>query len=717
MRIAFPFCIGVIFLIIFYIRYSSIDSDYYYLRDDGLITLSHAKNLIDYGFIGVGPSGERVEGYSAPVQFFIYAIVYFFLRLNFSVFDTAQTLVCTFTVGVTFSLFFCERRYYSIISAMFTAFMLTQSTSFIEWHSSGMENAITHCLFLITAYLFFTFARSKVIDYRLSIVPFLASISRLDGMYNVLPILVIFSVYWRIVNKTNKGVIFSLATLSWWAAYNAWRYFYFGDLTPNTAYAQDIFVVDRAYALMTFDFSFLSNSLDLSKQIFLAHGGQFLLPALPALLVTKWRNGYGLLFAISVSIIITATCNPFFFGETRLDPTRTTTQMAIFVFVAISCILSCVQINRLSVIVPILMLIGYAEYSATYTTPHFLCCRLARFDGVRQTFLRAAAAEALPRPTVSNPDLGLMSWYKDFNIVDLGRLGSQFMAKLKNGPALGNYFFDYAAPDLINSHHFWSCRYFESIFADPRFRERYTPIAEEIVRYESCGDEPLPVGTWIRNDIRKSANTPERSLIDDLAKDLSVNRIQDELRACASRNGHVGDCAYVSRTAFRFLPEFRSSGRLLDLISAFVESKTKEFDLFLLTGFEDGQAANKVIASFEEAALAEPGNIQIGTGNGFDVYLNRRYLAYVNRKCSVPDILPPFYLHVVPRKSTSPEANVVSFLNLDFSFRTFGFKDNQKCVAFRYLPNVDISSIITGQWSPQYDVQIWNVHSDITTNR
>ena len=29
---------------------------------DGVITLSHARNLVDFGFIGHSPSGERVEG-------------------------------------------------------------------------------------------------------------------------------------------------------------------------------------------------------------------------------------------------------------------------------------------------------------------------------------------------------------------------------------------------------------------------------------------------------------------------------------------------------------------------------------------------------------------------------------------------------------------------------------------------------------------------------
>jgi hypothetical protein len=62
---------GCLFALILFLGTRNIPKNFYRIRDDGLITLSHAKNLIDYGFIGVNPSGERVEGYSAPVQFIL----------------------------------------------------------------------------------------------------------------------------------------------------------------------------------------------------------------------------------------------------------------------------------------------------------------------------------------------------------------------------------------------------------------------------------------------------------------------------------------------------------------------------------------------------------------------------------------------------------------------------------------------------------------------
>ena len=69
-------CGGVFVLVFYAVGYANIPGDYYVARDDGVITMSHGRNLVEHGFIGVGPSGERVEGYSAPVQMFAYALVY-----------------------------------------------------------------------------------------------------------------------------------------------------------------------------------------------------------------------------------------------------------------------------------------------------------------------------------------------------------------------------------------------------------------------------------------------------------------------------------------------------------------------------------------------------------------------------------------------------------------------------------------------------------------
>ena len=77
-------CGGILFCAILQWRYLGIDPDFYQFRDDGVITLSHARNWIDFGFIGVGPSGERIEATSAPLQLLLYAAAYAVTGVGFS---------------------------------------------------------------------------------------------------------------------------------------------------------------------------------------------------------------------------------------------------------------------------------------------------------------------------------------------------------------------------------------------------------------------------------------------------------------------------------------------------------------------------------------------------------------------------------------------------------------------------------------------------------
>ncbi|HEX9368396.1 MAG TPA: hypothetical protein VF921_17325, partial [Vicinamibacterales bacterium] len=64
------------FLLAFHHKAAEVPPANYADRDDAVITLSHARNLVEYGFIGVSPSGERVEGFSAPLQFWIATATY-----------------------------------------------------------------------------------------------------------------------------------------------------------------------------------------------------------------------------------------------------------------------------------------------------------------------------------------------------------------------------------------------------------------------------------------------------------------------------------------------------------------------------------------------------------------------------------------------------------------------------------------------------------------
>ena len=108
LRTPFPlsFLSGLLFVLIFQWAYSGIGNWKYQVRDDGVITMSHARNLVDYGFIGINPSGGRVEGYSAPAQLFLYATAYATTGVGYAAYAEMQTIVATFLLGALLILFF-----------------------------------------------------------------------------------------------------------------------------------------------------------------------------------------------------------------------------------------------------------------------------------------------------------------------------------------------------------------------------------------------------------------------------------------------------------------------------------------------------------------------------------------------------------------------------------------------------------------------------------
>ncbi len=581
---------GLVFISIFYVSYSGIDSDLYQARDDGVITMSHAKNWVEHGFIGVAPSGGRVEGYSAPVQFFIYAGLYGLTGIGYEAFSNGQTAVFTFLLGVLFALFFRESRYAVLILSVFAAIILAAHRPFFLWHGSGMENPITHVLFLATVLILYTFARTERIVYPWAGVVFLATISRLDSVYHIAPLLVIFSVFWLMTHKNLRGLIFSILVFGLWVGFHLWRYIYFGDLSPNTATAQGIDMGDRLRAIG--NPANVKAMGKLSGRILSVHGGYLLIITLPFLYFVRGNKALSLLLLLIGSFILTAFFNPFFFGLTRLDYSRTTTQMVLGVVLGVMIILYFVQpIKRLLWIVPVFLMVGTFVFTEYRINSYNLCCTTKGFDNFRKEFIKIAEAESLPRPTVSTPDLGVLSWHKQFNIVDLGWLGSPIMAKMKHQPIAiqSDYFFNYAAPDMMESHTEWSCIHKISIFDNPEFRRLYDPIRESLSQRDNlCNGANLLNGIWIRKDILRDSGTAERILIDDITAELSVARLHEELTTC--QQDPDKNCVYVARTAFRFLPEYREGGHISALNEVFSQSRTKDYDLYLINGYKDGQA-------------------------------------------------------------------------------------------------------------------------------
>jgi hypothetical protein len=695
---------GLIFLLIFYIAYGQIDSNFYHHRDDGLITLSHAKNWIDFGFIGVNPSGERLEGYSAPVQFFLFALAYLLGSISYTLFMDWQTLLGTFLLGYIFVLYFVRQPYFALGAAVLAAIALTLCTSFLEWHASGMENPITHVLFAGSVYLLYRFALQQKIQFAWVIIFVLASLSRLDGIYHIFPILLCFALYWYFVEKKWQGFYLLGFFLLLWSAYQGWRYYYFGSLASNTLLAQQLNVGGRLEAIFTLQRWYFLDALQLSKVIWTNHAGILLYLIVPLVFLARWQRSTALLFGLCICLVITTSLNPLFFGETRLDPTRSTTQMAFFVLVAFFCVVQNCSKKWLAVAATVLLL---PLLIWMRTAPYYICCGVNSFSPIGDEARVIAQQQDLFRPSFANPDLGIMSWNKEFNLLDLGMLGSSMFSKVRQGPILADYFFDFAAPDIIETHETWSCQYWHTLFSDPRFEQRYRPIRQTVVRYGSCQDQPLPKGIWVRRDIEQAANTAERRLIDDLKKNLTTERLAQELARCQQTNPQAADCAYVARAAYRYLPEFRKQGKAQDLVTLFDQSQSRPFDQFLLTAYANAQAYLVTLDWLTQRYLNENSGKLTMSSNGFRIGIDHHFLMIAKSDCKKVDLKQPFLIRYKEGSLKAQES---------FDFLQKGFEIGSTCIASVPLGSEKIQSIKSvGQWMPKEDRILWQVDFESKT--
>jgi hypothetical protein len=254
-------------------------------------------------------------------------------------------------------------------------------------------------------------------------------------------------------------------------------------------------------------------------------------------------------------------------------------------------------------VLPLAALVVFLLFEYNRAGPGNPCCHVRTFEGTRVEFERVAAANGIQRPTVANPDLGIVSFHKQFNVIDLGGLGSAMVSHLGPGPTLSRYLFDHAAPDMVQVHGYWSC-HFVSYVTDPRFRAEYVEASSPGRQFTPCKNAAaVPSGVWVRKAILRGSGTPERALMEDLAKDPSVERVAAELRRCqAASKDSANSCTYVARSVYRVLPEFRARGDQERLETLFATSRTRDVDLFLVTGGRDGVSYRKALQ-----ALAGPG--------------------------------------------------------------------------------------------------------------
>lgn len=552
---------------IFYSHLHRVPDTRYVDRDDAVITLSHARNLVEYGFIGVSPSGERVEGFSAPLQFLVSAGLYAIRPFDYHAFFRWQTLLGTIALGAMFAALLMpihdESSPYAALLAVAAvvigAHILASSSAFLWWHASGMENVYKSVAVLALLFALDGMLRSGRIWWGAAPLVLLAAITRIDAIVPVGILLAAFAALWLARRRNAGAIAFAIAGLAPWMAFMVARWIYFGQWEPNTAAAQSISVASRlaaaAGAPLTAFADYRAWFADVGGSLFAFQ----LLWLLPLVWFARRHAAAMDRLALIGAAVLACVVQYAMFGPSRMDPPRTVTELALYATIAVPFVLiGFPAFGRTHLLAGLLVLISSAA-ATLHAAPHRLEVGWGTptFEVAGDFMERMAEAQDLPRPTIASPDLGAVSWRKRFNMVDFGRLGSSVIPRL---PEPGIYVADVAAPDIIELHAPWSCFYRE-LFTTAAFSQGYVRVTPPDPRDLQC---PGPTGNhqayWLRRDIMKGSASAERRFLDTFRGSLALELLDRELTICLAKPD-PRPCDYVGRTLFRFAPELRRAGQ------------------------------------------------------------------------------------------------------------------------------------------------------------
>jgi arabinofuranosyltransferase len=210
-----------------------------WINDDAYITFRSIENFL----AGYGPVynlGERVQTFTHPLWFFVQAAVNAVTQRIGALNAWAQTYYVSLFLSMAFSLaaaiLLLVGVARSLKGAVLAGLVLLLSKAFIDYTTSGLENALGYFLLVLFIWIFLServFNHGKV--FALSLVAGLAVLNRMDTILLFLPALV-----YAVWQSPGRGRAFGLV-LAGFAPFFLWELFsifYYGFPFPNTAYAK-----------------------------------------------------------------------------------------------------------------------------------------------------------------------------------------------------------------------------------------------------------------------------------------------------------------------------------------------------------------------------------------------------------------------------------------------------------------------------------------------
>lgn len=233
-----------------------------------MITFRVVENfLAGYG-LGYNPF-IRVQAFTHPLWMFLISLIYFIERL---VNPDAQNALFYITISLSillsfFTLYFLLSKISQprILPLGLSTLILSLTSSYIDFSTSGLENPLTHFLLIVFVIVYLTEAPNLLL---LSLVSSFILLNRIDTFILILPALFYT---WLISRHRKRGFVNILIGIIPFILWELFSLFYFGFLFPNTAYAKLNIGVSGALLIQQ-GFDYLLNSVNWEPIVFFSIG-------------------------------------------------------------------------------------------------------------------------------------------------------------------------------------------------------------------------------------------------------------------------------------------------------------------------------------------------------------------------------------------------------------------------------------------------------------
>jgi arabinofuranosyltransferase len=199
-----------------------------WLGDDVFITLRTVANFVN-GYGLVFNLGERVQSYTHPLWMFVLSTAYFFTHEAYF-----TTIFISIAISILTVILLQSRVSTNIWSGSFAIIILSLSSAYLDYSTSGLENPLSHLLLVILAIVYFTDDGKKHKLFWMSFISSLAFLNRQDVLLLYLPIL-LYSYFSRPSIQGLKKILLGMLPAVAWEIFSV---VYYGFPFPNTAYAK-----------------------------------------------------------------------------------------------------------------------------------------------------------------------------------------------------------------------------------------------------------------------------------------------------------------------------------------------------------------------------------------------------------------------------------------------------------------------------------------------